>query len=627
MRSPSPTAVVTDTAGDPGVPQIAPGPQWFGTTARPLFGWVHQPTGGGSSGVAVLCPPLFGEKSAVHSSYRTLAQDLSAKGHWVVRFDYEGTGDSSGPTGGPGRPAAWLASIDQALDLARRCTGGPVALVGMRMGALLAAVAAGRGQGVDALVLWDPCLSGRSFLRRHQAIQAMRFPPAAGWRGIELPGYALDEAMAQEVAALRLPEELRAGRSLVVSRPGGDQPPLGAISGAGAPEHRCSEAGEQEALLEAGHLRRVPPLVTTAVIVDWLDEALRRAAPPSLASRTPGSREAARWADRGEGSGVLEVEREPSAPVSAAGASTVLGAGAVPGTNVVERVRWFGPVRLFGIETEAEGGGDTGDLPVVVLLSSGSDSHVGPSRLWVRLARAWAATGTVRCVRVDLSGWGESQAHLGREESVLRPVEAFDDVREILEAIGRPDRVVLLGLCSGAYQALESALEVPPAAVLAVNPLLRFTPPELVETGSVSPRRRICDPKQPWVHSVRSKLPRSTVHLMAAARSAVSRLRFAGRVEEALGGLVAAGVRVYCICGDDDARPLLQVRRRTRAAWRSSGHVRVDVLPGLDHALLPRDQREEVCDRLTGELRRIVAALVAEPPADGVEGLAAVGTS
>jgi pimeloyl-ACP methyl ester carboxylesterase len=619
MRSPSPTAAVVDSPpGDPGVGAIAPGPRWFGPTARPLFGWVHEPTGGGPSGVAVLCPPLFGEKSAVHSSYRTLAQDLSAKGHWVVRFDYEGTGDSSGPTGGPGRPAAWLASIDQALELARHCTGGPVALVGMRMGALLAAVAAGRGQGVDALVLWDPCLSGRSFLRRHQAIQAMRFPPAAGWRGIEVPGYALDEAMAGEVAALRLPEELRAGRSLVVSRPGGDQPALGAVSGADAPEHRCSETGEQEALLEAGHLRRVPPLVTTGLIVDWLDETLRRAASPAKVPGTPGSREAARRADRGEVSTVLEVEREPSA---------VLGAGAVPGTNVVERVRWFGPVRLFGIETEAEGGGDTGDLPVVVLLSSGSDSHVGPSRLWVRLARAWAATGTVRCVRVDLSGWGESPSHLGREESVLRPVEAFDDVREVLAAIGRPDRVLLLGLCSGAYQALESALEVPPAAVLAVNPLLRFTPPELMETGSVSPRRRICDPKQPWVHSVRSKLPRSTVHLMAMARSAVSRLRFAGRVEEALGGLVAAGVRVYCICGDDDARQLLQVRRRTRAAWRSSGHVRVDVLPGLDHALLPRDQREEVCDRLTGELRRVVAALVSEPPADGVEGLAAVGTS
>ncbi|HUA96174.1 MAG TPA: alpha/beta hydrolase, partial [Acidimicrobiales bacterium] len=379
MRSPSPTAPVADPPpGDLRVCSIAPGPRWFGPAARPLFGWVHEPRGGGPSGAAVLCPPLFGEKSAAHSSYRALAQDLAAKGHWVVRFDYEGTGDSSGPTGGPGRPAAWLASIDQALQLARRCTGGPVALVGMRMGALLAAIAGGRAQRVDALVLWDPCRSGRSFLRRHQAIQAMRFPPAAGWRGIEVPGYALDEAMAGEVAALRLPEELRAGRALVVSRPGAGQPGVRAVRGAGRPEHRCSEAGEQEALLEAGPLRRVPPLATTGLIVDWLDETLRRAASPAPVVGPPGSREAAGRADRGEVSSAPAVETEPSAVVTAASAaSTVLPADGVPGTNVVERVRWFGPDRLFGIETEAEGGDDTDGLPVVVLLSSGSDSHVG----------------------------------------------------------------------------------------------------------------------------------------------------------------------------------------------------------------------------------------------------------
>ncbi len=617
-----------------------PGPQWFGSPARPLFGWVHEPVDGGTSGAVVLCPPLFGEKSAVHVTYRALATDLSAKGHWVVRFDYEGTGDSSGPTGGPGRPAAWLASIDRAVTLARRCTDGPVALVGMRMGALLAAMAAGRGAGVDALVLWDPCTSGRTFLRRHQAIQAMRFPPAAGWRGVEVPGYALDEAVAGEVTALRLPRDLPVGRVLVVMRPGDHRPAVRCAGGADGLELRRSEAGEQEALLEAGHLHRTPPAATSGHVADWLDRTLRR----SPSSLSPGAAGAAAGRAGGERVSALPLADTSSAlpPADASSAlpladasSALLPVDGAPGATVVERVRWFGPVGLFGIETEAAGptgatdgageptgsGGQamtgSGDLPVVVLLSSGTDTHVGPSRLWVRLARQWAASGAVRCVRVDLSGWGESPAHPGRDGCVLRPVEAFDDVGEILAAIGRPERVVLVGLCSGAYQALESALEVPPAAVLAVNPLLRFTPPELVETGSVSPRRRMCDPKQPWVHSVRSRLPRPAVRVVARVRSAASRLRFAGRVEDALGSLVDAGVRVYCMCGEDDARPLLQVRRRALTAWRASGQVRVDVVPGLDHALLPRDQREEACDRLTGALRRIVAEHSAGTSAGG----------
>jgi alpha-beta hydrolase superfamily lysophospholipase len=629
MTSPSLTVTALDGSSAGVATSVPlPGPQWFGSPERPLFGWVHEPVGRGPSGAVVLCPPLFGEKSAVHATYRALATDLSARGHWVVRFDYEGTGDSSGPTAGPGRPVAWLTSIDRAVALARRYTDGPVALVGMRMGALLAAMAAGRGAGADALVLWDPCTSGRTFLRRHQAIQAMRFPPAAGWRGVEVPGYSLDEAVAGEVTALRLPRDLPVGRVLVVARPGDRRPAVRCAGQADGLELRRSEPGEQEALLEAGHLSRTPPAATSGYVADWLDRTLRRVA----AGRAGGERSSA--VPLADASSAVPLADASSAVPLADASSVVLPVDGAPGATVVERVRWFGPVGLFGIETEAagridatDGAGDpsgsggqamagSGDLPVVVLLSSGTDTHVGPSRLWVRLARQWAAGGAVRCVRVDLSGWGESPAHPGRDRCVLRPVEAFDDVGEILSAIGRPERVVLVGLCSGAYQALESALEVPPAAVLAVNPLLRFTPPELVETGSVSPRRRMCDPKQPWVHSVRSRLPRPAVRVVVSVRSAASRLRFAGRVEDALGSLVAAGVHVYCMCGEDDARPLLQVRRRVLTAWRASGQVRVDVVPGLDHALLPRDQREEACDRLTGALRRIVAELSAGTLAD-----------
>lgn len=397
------------------------------------------------------------------------------------------------------------------------------------------------------------------------------------------------------------------------------------------PELWWAQAGEQEALLEVGNLRRVPPVATIGLVVGWLDERLRAWGPSGTGAAAGGGTASGGAAGGATARDGLARAAGPGAPAPGAGKppSAVLPVVGAPGGTVVERVRWFGPTGLFGIETEAaDPAGSAGSerLPVVVLLSSGTDSHVGPSRLWVRLARGWAAAGIARCVRVDLSGWGESPAHPGRPECVLRPVEAFDDVREVLAAIGHSDRVVLVGLCSGAYQALESALEVMPAAVLAVNPLLRFTPPELVETGCVSPRRRICDPKQPWVHSVRSKLPRSMVHRMASVRSAASRLRFARRVAEGLGALVEAGVRVYCICGEDNARPLVQVRRRAREAWLSSGLVRIDVVPDLDHALLPLDQREEVCDRLTGELRRITAVLAATAPGHAVAGRAVVGT-
>lgn len=593
------------------------GPCWFGRPARPLFGWLHVPDGE-PQGAVVLCAPLFAEQSATHPTYQAVARQLAAAGHRVVRFDYEGTGDSAGPGGGPTRVAAWLDGVDQAVAVAQGGHAGlPVALVGMRMGALLAAQAAARRADVDALVLWDPCPSGRAFLRRQQALQALRFPSVADDGGVELPGYCLDPAMADDVSALGLPAVLHARRALVLSRPGRSHPPVelaggdqaggdqaGGDLGGGdlgaAVAFGTTELGEQEQLLEVEHLDRRLPAVTAGRVARWVDTALvsLRPAEGAQASSVADPGPPARPAAGGAGTGW-------SAPGSAAVAMTVEDAW---GASVVERVVRVGEAALFGVETRPADGGDD-DLPVVLFLSSGSDSHVGPSRLWVTLARRWAAAGLARCVRVDFSGWGESPPRPGRPARVLRAVEAFDDVLEVAEAIGDPRRTVLVGLCSGAYQALESALELRPAGVLAVNPLLRFTPPELREDGVVSDRRRICEAKPPWVRSVRARLPSGLGRVLGAARRVAAGRRSSGQLDAWLADLVRADVRVYCVCGEDDAAPFQCSSQRSRSAWWSSGHLRLDVVPGLDHALLPASQREEVCERFTEELGRIGRAV------------------
>ena len=126
-------------AGPPRRPRRAAAggePRWFGRPEVPLLGWVHAPRQPGAGGAVVLCPPLLGEQSPCHPVYRALARDLAAAGHRVVRFDYEGTGDSAGPSTGAGRVGAWLGSVDRAIELARAGSSGPLALVGMRMGAL-----------------------------------------------------------------------------------------------------------------------------------------------------------------------------------------------------------------------------------------------------------------------------------------------------------------------------------------------------------------------------------------------------------------------------------------------------------------------------------------------------------
>ena len=147
-------------------------PLLFGPAADPLFG-VHQVPAGGaprSLGV-VLCNPIGQEYLRAHRSFRQLAIRLARQGFHVLRFDYYGCGDSSGPDEAWTVPGA-LANVGQAArELRRRAGCSRVGLVGLRFGATLALLAAREMQDVAALVLWEPVLSGREYLQSLEAQQ------------------------------------------------------------------------------------------------------------------------------------------------------------------------------------------------------------------------------------------------------------------------------------------------------------------------------------------------------------------------------------------------------------------------------------------------------------------------
>lgn len=94
--------------------------------------------------------------------------------------------------------------------------------------------------------------------------------------------------------------------------------------------------------------------------------------------------------------------------------------------------------------------------PWVLLINSGILHRVGTNRLYVNAARALASEG-VAAMRFDLSGIGDSERR--RDAGTLR--ESVE--RDIAEAIDYltvehgADSVVLVGLCSGAFDALHAA--------------------------------------------------------------------------------------------------------------------------------------------------------------------------
>jgi hypothetical protein len=98
-----------------------------------------------------------------------------------------------------------------------------------------------------------------------------------------------------------------------------------------------------------------------------------------------------------------------------------------------------------------------------VLLNAGPQRRTGPNRMWVDIARRWAARG-VRSIRFDVSGIGEADgASLGAGDTPqLYDGRHVDEVRAALDdlaAHGLPGPYVALGLCSGANWAFHAALE------------------------------------------------------------------------------------------------------------------------------------------------------------------------
>ncbi|MFC1814850.1 alpha/beta fold hydrolase [Thermodesulfobacteriota bacterium] len=146
-------------------------PLYFGDSERPLFGIYHPPESKVFRDVGVLlCYPAAQEYMSTHWAFRRLSKLLSQAGFHVFRFDYLGTGDSSGESR-EGNVAQWKADICSAFDELKHISGArEVSIVGVRFGATLATQASAEGLGIKDLVLWDPVIVGKEYVRELEAL-------------------------------------------------------------------------------------------------------------------------------------------------------------------------------------------------------------------------------------------------------------------------------------------------------------------------------------------------------------------------------------------------------------------------------------------------------------------------
>lgn len=128
-------------------------PEYLDCGGEQIYCVWHGAVGNRRGGVLV-APPFGRERMDGYTTMVTWARRLAASGFDVVRFDYRGTGESTGRFDDFDLHA-WLDDLQcVAAAFAARLPAQPLVLHGLRLGALLAAAAFAAGRG-DALLLWD----------------------------------------------------------------------------------------------------------------------------------------------------------------------------------------------------------------------------------------------------------------------------------------------------------------------------------------------------------------------------------------------------------------------------------------------------------------------------------------
>ena len=148
-----------------------------------------------------------------------------------------------------------------------------------------------------------------------------------------------------------------------------------------------------------------------------------------------------------------------------------------------ERIVQFGYRQgLAGILTTPRAA--RGPVPHVVLVNAGIVHRVGPSRLYVDIARTLAAKG-YPVLRFDLSGLGDSEA-VSRGASVSEA--AISDIKtalEFLETSRKATSFIIGGLCAGADYGMLATFEDPRivGTVLIEPTVARTRRSELIHIG------------------------------------------------------------------------------------------------------------------------------------------------
>lgn len=383
----------------------------------------------------------------MHRFVRRLACELAEAGIPALRFDYRGTGDSLGSETDPDQVKAWLAGVRKAVKWLREEAGiTEIALVGFRVGGLLAAQVAEQCGDIVALVLVGPVMSGTSYLREAAALNAFVPKFAAGQArqalfpdtdkgGLEVAGFTLTPATIRDLEGLDLRSLKRrpAPRILVLGR-------------------SCSRADQRLGAM----LRLLDAEVTVGIL-------------PGYASMPWNSSLAVLPHDAF--SGLVDwIKFDPPSAHSLF---------ARPDSPLLQSLGWREEPVLFGSEGSlfavhcAPVG--SASRSAMLMVNHGLNRHIGWARMYVALARRLASQG-IGSLRMDIAGVGDSATPAGRRERELYAKESLTDVQAAIGWLRQRgyEHITLIGHSAGAHLAFYTAAADKRVTGLVMSNLPRF---------------------------------------------------------------------------------------------------------------------------------------------------------
>jgi dienelactone hydrolase len=442
-------------------------PFFLDVDGQPVSACWHPAASGAARVGVVMCPAWGREETSSHGPWRQWAQKLADAGWPCLRIDYPGEGDAWGRPEEASRMAAWVRSAVVAAEQLKALSGvDHVCMMGLRWGAMVAWSAAQSCPLVRHVLAVAPVVRGRAYVRELAALQAASSGDDEAWarlQGFQSGGFVLHAEEAARWSAMDV-STLADGGTAAIERvtvldrddlPAADKwvAQLGARGLAVASTRLPGYAD----MMADPHLASLPAAWVQASLdaLEGVPHARQAAVQPEAL---------ARLVDR-----ALMAWQPLVAGAGQDGAAPETGSACM----IEERFVRLPDTPVAGVLSRAPDAPPSGHA--VLLLNAGSTHHIGTSRLWVELARDWAAEGHL-VLRLDLAGLGDSDPHPGRPANQTYPLDAVADVRVAVQWLRQQagvQRVVAGGLCAGGYHALAAVRAgVRLDAVLMINPLI-----------------------------------------------------------------------------------------------------------------------------------------------------------